>query len=144
MNPSRSGRVPLAVMCAALVALTLAVSGAVEVDGASASGNGATVIIENNRQPGLDWLTVFMTDNNGQERVISLPDRIRNPRLVTINQVKLLLVRLRSLMRERRQCRSQLADNPLDGAVTGWCPVVLSTDAACFAVDVGDSSAWLL
>jgi hypothetical protein len=83
------------------------------------SGNPATVVIQNNRQPGLDWLTVFMTDNNGQERVIGLPDRIRNPRLVTINQVKLLLVRLRSLMRERRQRRSKLADNPLDGAVTG-------------------------
>jgi hypothetical protein len=103
-----------------------------------------TVVIQNNRQPRLDWLTVFIMDNNGQERVISLPDRIRLPRLVTINQVKLLLVCLRSLMRERRQRRSHLADNPLDGAVTGWRPVVLSTDAACFAVDVGDSSAWRL
>jgi para-nitrobenzyl esterase len=54
MNPSRSGRVPLAVMCAALVALTLAVSGAVEVDGASASGNGATVITGDGAVRGVD------------------------------------------------------------------------------------------
>ena len=54
MNPSRSGRVPLAAMCAALVALTLAVSGAVEVDGASASGNGATVITSDGAVRGVD------------------------------------------------------------------------------------------
>ena len=43
MNPSRSRRAPLAAMCAALVALTLAVSGGAKVGAASASGVGPTV-----------------------------------------------------------------------------------------------------
>ncbi len=42
MNPSRSRRAPLAAMCAAAVALTLAVSGGAKVAAASASG-GPTV-----------------------------------------------------------------------------------------------------
>lgn len=87
---------------------------------------------------------MFIEDNNGQERVISLPDRIRRARLVPINQVKGLLVGLRSLMGERSQRRINLADNPLDGAVAWWRPVALSTDACGFPVDVCDGSSWLL
>ena len=43
MNPPRSRRPPLAAMCAALVALMLAVSGGAKVGAASASGVGPTV-----------------------------------------------------------------------------------------------------
>ena len=43
MSPSRSRRAPFAALCAAMVALTLAVSGAAKVGAASASGVGPTV-----------------------------------------------------------------------------------------------------
>lgn len=85
-----------------------------------------------------------MADNNGQKRVIRLPHLIRSTCLVTINQVKHLLVGLRSLMGERCELRRKVLDNPLHRAVARWRPVVLSTDADRFTVDGGDSSAWLL
>ena len=52
MNPSCSARIPLAAVCAALVAL--AVSGAAKVDAASASGGGATVITRDGAVRGMD------------------------------------------------------------------------------------------
>jgi hypothetical protein len=63
---------------------------------------------------------------------------------MTINQVKLFLVRLRSLMGERCQRRINPADNPFDRAVAGWRPVSLMTDACRFTVDVGNGSSRLL
>jgi hypothetical protein len=73
----------------------------------------ATVIIENNRQPWPHRLPLIMADNNGQKRVIRLPHLIRSPCLVTINQVKHLLVDLRSLMGECCELRRKVLDNPL-------------------------------
>jgi para-nitrobenzyl esterase len=54
MNPSRSGRVPLAAMCAVLVAVPLAVSGAAKVDVASAAGEGPAVITRDGAVRGVD------------------------------------------------------------------------------------------
>ena len=108
------------------------------------SSDSATVIIEHNRQPGLRGLALFIADNKGQERVIRLPNLIRRACLVTINQVKCLLVGLRSLMGERCELRINRLDNPFHRAVAWGNPVMLSTDASRFTVDGGDGSSWLL
>src|SRR6266700_6712043 len=63
------------------------------------SRNPATVIIENNREPGLGGFALLVQNKDGQERVISLPAFIGSVCLVTIDQIKLLSVDLRSLVR---------------------------------------------
>jgi para-nitrobenzyl esterase len=54
VHPSPSARLPLAAVCAALVALTLALSAVANVDAASASGHGPTVITRNGAVRGVD------------------------------------------------------------------------------------------
>jgi hypothetical protein len=108
------------------------------------ASDGATVIIENNTEPGLFRLAVVIEDKNWQEGVISLPYLIGSTRLVTEKQVKFFLVGFRSLMGERCQRRINPADNPFDRAVAGWRPVSLMTDTCRFTVDLCDGSSRLL
>src|SRR6266700_3736878 len=86
------------------------------------SRNPATVIIENNREPGLGGFALLVQNKDGQERVISLPAFIGGVCLVTIDQIKLLSVDLRSLVREGQKRRIKVLDNPLDGTVTRRLP----------------------
>ncbi len=108
------------------------------------AGNRPAVVIEDNGEPGSLGFSRIVEDEDWQERVVGLPYVVRRSRLVAVDQVKLLLVRLRSLMRERRQRRSKPADDPADGAGAWRRPAPLPADAFRFAVDGRNSPARLL
>src|SRR5438270_10930293 len=62
------------------------------------SRNAATVVIENNREPGLGSFPLLIENPERQERMIGLPHLIGGARLVTINEIKLLSVDVRSVV----------------------------------------------
>src|SRR5947207_6421426 len=81
------------------------------------SRNPATIVIENNGEPGLGEFALFVENQDRQERMIGLPHLIGEVCLVTIQQIKLLSVDFRSLVRQRHERGIKLSNNPFDGAI---------------------------
>lgn len=102
-------------------------------------GDRPAVVVEDDREPGLDQATLLVGDPDIERRVIRLPDLVGRGRFAPVEQVELLPVGLAALVGQGDESRVEGAYDGVHRAVARRRPVVRAGYGRDLAPDRGDA-----
>jgi hypothetical protein len=101
------------------------------------TGNGAAVIIHNDREPGTNRWATGMAQPNIQERMIGLPDVVGLFGFASVQEVVGGPLGFAAVMGQRDQGGVQVLDDPIHPFVVGNGPFVAQRHVTHVSVDKG-------
>ena len=106
------------------------------------SCDGARMIVHDRGQPGAGRLAALVKDQEVEQRVIGLPDRVGRPGAVAVDQLEAVPERGRTVLRQRHQSWVEGGDDRMDGAVGRHTPALSLGGSGDPAVDSGGGRPW--